>query len=134
MPKKDVCSFSGLPIHPGHGKRYVPSMVVSTKPVLPFVTSKARSMFLKKKNPRKIMWTIMGRKAHKKGTQEEAQRRRARRAKKTQARGYAGADFEAIQAKKHEKREKPGDKSAVRKAVLAEHKARKEKSKKAGKK
>ena len=64
--KKEICSFSGLPIHPGHGKRYVPSMVVSTKPVLPFVTAKARSLFLKKRNPRKVCWTIAYRRMMKK--------------------------------------------------------------------
>eukprot|EP01065_Artemidia_motanka_P043596 TRINITY_DN606_c0_g1_i1.p1 TRINITY_DN606_c0_g1~~TRINITY_DN606_c0_g1_i1.p1 ORF type:complete len:135 (+),score=54.09 TRINITY_DN606_c0_g1_i1:70-474(+) len=134
MPKKDVCSFSGLPVHPGHGKRYVPSMVQSTKPVLPFVTSKARALYLKKRNPRDILWTMISRKAHKKGTQEEAARRRVRKSRKTVTRGYVGVDYDAIQARRTEKRERPADKSAMKKAAMAELKARKDKMKKVGKK
>eukprot|EP00754_Rhynchopus_humris_P046174 Rhum_TRINITY_DN5681_c0_g1::Rhum_TRINITY_DN5681_c0_g1_i1::g.18019::m.18019/K02896/RP-L24e, RPL24; large subunit ribosomal protein L24e len=129
--KKDICSFSGLPIWPGHGKRYVPSMVVSTKPVLPFVSAKARALFLKKRNPRKICWTIQYRKTNKKGTQEEIQRRRARRSKKTVSRGYQGMDYNTMQQKK---RERPQDKSAAKAAALAEAKERKAKAKALGKK
>ena len=123
--KKDVCSFSGLPIHPGHGRRYVPSMVVSTKPVLPFVSKKARALFLKKRNPRKFAWTIAFRRTMKKGTQEEAAKRRQRRTKKTATRGFTGMDFDAMQKKKTER---PADRRAARTAALDELKKRKEKA------
>eukprot|EP01064_Diplonema_japonicum_P018303 TRINITY_DN26_c0_g1_i1.p1 TRINITY_DN26_c0_g1~~TRINITY_DN26_c0_g1_i1.p1 ORF type:complete len:130 (+),score=39.04 TRINITY_DN26_c0_g1_i1:48-437(+) len=124
--KKDTCSFSGLPIHPGHGKRYVPSMVVSTKPVLPFVSAKACSLFLRKRNPRKVAWTIAYRRTMKKGTQEEMQRRRARRSKKTTVRGYSNMDYESLQKKKSER---PADRSAAKAAAMKELKERKEKAK-----
>eukprot|EP01061_Rhynchopus_euleeides_P012182 TRINITY_DN217_c0_g3_i1.p2 TRINITY_DN217_c0_g3~~TRINITY_DN217_c0_g3_i1.p2 ORF type:complete len:128 (+),score=44.97 TRINITY_DN217_c0_g3_i1:81-464(+) len=125
--KKETCSFSGLPIHPGHGKRYVPSMVVSTKPVLPFVTAKARSLFLKKRNPRKVCWTVSYRRTMKKGTQEEMQRRRARRVKKTVVRGYSSMDYDTLQKKKTEK---PAERSAARAAALKELENRKKAAKK----
>merc|ERR1711991_766036 len=107
--KKDTCSFSGLPIHPGHGKRYVPSMVVSTKPVLPFVSAKARAMFLSKKNPRKISWTIAD-----------------RRVNKNVVRAYSSMDADSIQKRRTEK---PADRSAARAAALQELKERKSKAK-----
>eukprot|EP01060_Flectonema_neradi_P006271 TRINITY_DN141_c0_g1_i2.p1 TRINITY_DN141_c0_g1~~TRINITY_DN141_c0_g1_i2.p1 ORF type:complete len:131 (+),score=31.85 TRINITY_DN141_c0_g1_i2:49-441(+) len=129
--KKDICSFSGLPIHPGHGIRYVPSMVVSTKPVLPFVTAKSISHFLRKRNPRKFSWTVSYRRTMKKGTQEEMQRRRARRSKKVSTRGVCGMEYETLQKKKAEK---PADKSKARAAAAAELAARKQKAKKGGKK
>ncbi|KAJ9455907.1 60S ribosomal protein L24 [Diplonema papillatum] len=125
--KKETCSFSGLPIHPGHGKRYVPTMVVSTKPVLPFVTAKARALFLKKKNPRKVGWTVSYRRTMKKGTQEEMQKRRARRSKKSINRGYSAMDYDALQKKKSTK---PADRSAAKAAALSELKERKAKAKK----
>eukprot|EP01063_Lacrimia_lanifica_P005427 TRINITY_DN131_c0_g1_i4.p1 TRINITY_DN131_c0_g1~~TRINITY_DN131_c0_g1_i4.p1 ORF type:complete len:131 (+),score=72.85 TRINITY_DN131_c0_g1_i4:1-393(+) len=129
--KKEICSFSGLPIHPGHGKRYVPSMVISTKPVLPFGTAKACTLFLKKRNPRKIRWTVGYRRMMKKGNQEEMQRRRAKKIMKNANRAYTGPDVETIQ---NRRAVKPADRKAAWSAALAEVKDRKAKAKKAGKK
>jgi large subunit ribosomal protein L24e len=47
-----------------------------------FVSSKAESLFNQKKNPRKIAWTVLYRRKHKKGIAEEATKKRTRRIQK----------------------------------------------------
>jgi len=93
--RKENCLFSGLPVHPGHGKRFVPTLVVSTRPILTFTSSKARKLYLRKKNPRVIPWTTTYRKMNRKSVTVEEIRKRNRRAKKVQ-RPIAGADLEQI--------------------------------------
>jgi len=108
--KKELCHFSGLPIYPGHGRRFVPQVVVTTKPVLPFVSRKARKMFLRKKNARVISWTAAYRKLNKKGKVTEEQiRKRARKVKKVQ-RGFVGLDLEELKKKKESRTLKPAAK------------------------
>eukprot|EP01027_Heterolobosea_sp_BB2_P020436 GEZU01029157.1.p1 GENE.GEZU01029157.1~~GEZU01029157.1.p1 ORF type:complete len:169 (-),score=84.60 GEZU01029157.1:152-658(-) len=101
--KTELCNFSGFKIYPGHGIRYVPCIAVqSTRPVFIFIDRKNRILFNKKKNPRKIRWTQLYRRQHKKGTVEEIKKKRARRAVKTAgARGIAGISVEAIRAKRN---------------------------------
>ena len=82
--------------------RYVPCVTVqTTKPVFYFVSSKARYLFHKKRNPRVISWTVLYRKQHKKGSEEQSKRSRKRRAKKIE-RGIAGVSLEAIRAQKNQ--------------------------------
>jgi large subunit ribosomal protein L24e len=64
-----------------------------------FGTSKSESLFLQRKNPRKIAWTVHYRRMHKKGITEEVAKKRSRRTVKHQ-RGIVGADFQAIVAKR----------------------------------
>jgi len=64
-----------------------------------FGTSKSQSLFLQRKNPRKIAWTVLYRRMHKKGITEEVAKKRSRRTVKHQ-RGIVGADFAAIVAKR----------------------------------
>lgn len=64
-----------------------------------FGTSKSESLFLQRKNPRKIAWTVLYRRMHKKGITEEVAKKRSRRTVKHQ-RGIVGADFAAIVAKR----------------------------------
>merc|ERR1711923_327617 len=54
--------------------------------------------------PRKISWTVLYRKKHKKGTQEEISKKRTRRTAKFQ-RAIQGASLEAIMAKRNMKPE-----------------------------
>jgi large subunit ribosomal protein L24e len=49
-----------------------------------FVTSKTESLFLQKKNPRKIAWTVLYRRKRRKGLKEEGTKRRTRRTQKFQ--------------------------------------------------
>jgi len=104
---------------------------IVTKPVLRFNSQKALALFLKKRNPRKVCWTVAYRKTMKKGTQEEMARRRNRRVKKSASRGYTSMDVETLTAKRSEK---PADRKAARSAALAEVKDRKAKAKGKGKK
>eukprot|EP01006_Ploeotia_vitrea_P020962 TRINITY_DN53288_c0_g1_i1.p1 TRINITY_DN53288_c0_g1~~TRINITY_DN53288_c0_g1_i1.p1 ORF type:complete len:149 (-),score=34.68 TRINITY_DN53288_c0_g1_i1:51-497(-) len=123
--KKDQCYFGGSPIHPGRGIRYVPALVVSTRAVLAFQCNKTFRLFLRKKNPRKIDWTVMYRKINKKNVTEEVIRKRARKVKKVQ-RAYTGADLETI---RHKKAQRNTIRIAARDAAVKEIKERKEKKK-----
>ena len=62
--KTDTCSFSGLRIYPGHGIFFVRGDAKGFK----FINRKVKSYFTQRLNPRKLAWTIMYRRMHKKGT------------------------------------------------------------------
>lgn len=53
------------------------------------------------KNPRKIAWTVVYRRMHKKGITEEVAKKRSRKTVKHQ-RGIVGADLAAIAAKRNQ--------------------------------
>ena len=103
--------------------------------VFRFSTSKNESLFLQRKNPRKISWTVPYRRLHKKGITEEVAKKRSRKTVKHQ-RGIVGADLASIVAKrnqtaqvrtaqrtaaiqkaKNERKEKEAKKAKVRPAV-----------------
>lgn len=69
--------------------------------VFRFASSKNASLFLQRKNPRKIAWTQVYRRMHKKGITEEVAKKRSRRTVKHQ-RGIVGADLAAIAAKRNQ--------------------------------
>ena len=80
--KTDLCTFSGLRIFPGHGIRYVPTVnSQSTKPVFPFLSRKARSLFHQRVNPRKVAWTSIFRTVRKGAISDVKKRRRQRSAR-----------------------------------------------------
>ena len=58
-------------------------------------------MFLQRKNPRKISWTVLYRRMHKKGLTEEVAKKRSRKTVKHQ-RGIYGADLASIAAKRNQ--------------------------------
>ncbi|PKI84558.1 Rpl24p [Malassezia vespertilionis] len=86
--------------------------------VFRFGTSKAKSLFMQRKNPRKIAWTQLYRKMHKKGVSEEVAKKRSRRTVKHQ-RGVVGASIDAINARRNQK---PEVREANRKEQLAKSK------------
>merc|ERR1711942_259850 len=98
--KIELCAFSGFKIYPGHGKRHV------TRDGRPFVfiNGKCEKSHLMKRNPRKINWTVLYRRKHKKGLQEEVSKKRTRRAVKFQ-RAITGASLAEIMAKRNQKPE-----------------------------
>lgn len=57
-----------------------------------------------KRNPRKVTWTVLYRRKHKKGIEEEATRKRTRRTQKFQ-RAIVGASLTEIMAKRNMKPE-----------------------------
>jgi large subunit ribosomal protein L24e len=69
--------------------------------VFRFAASKNESLFLQRKNPRKIAWTQVYRRMHKKGITEEVAKKRSRRTVKHQ-RGIVGADLAAIAARRNQ--------------------------------
>merc|ERR1712062_144299 len=96
----DLCAFSGYKVYPGHGKRLVK---VDGRSFV-FLNAKCESLHLSKRNPRKITWTVLYRRKHKKGLQEEATRKRTRRTVKYQ-RDITGATLSDIMAKRNQKPE-----------------------------
>jgi len=76
---------------------------------------------LQRKNPRKISWTVLFRRMHKKGISEEVAKKRTRRTVKHQ-RAVVGASWEAIRAKRNQK---PEVRAAARAAALRDGKDKK---------
>jgi len=122
--KVEIDSFSGYRIYPSKGKLFVRG----DSKVFRFASSKNASLFLQRKNPRKIAWTQVYRRMHKKGITEEVAKKRSRRTVKHQ-RGIVGADLAAIAAKRNQT-------AAVRSQarLIAISKAKTEKKDKEGKK
>ena len=84
-----LCTFSVLTWH------------ACASQIFRFANSKNASLFLQRKNPRKIAWTQVYRRMHKKGITEEIAKKRSRRVVKHQ-RGIVGADLAAIAAKRNQ--------------------------------
>jgi hypothetical protein len=74
---------------------------VRSPQVFRFASSKNSSLFLQRKNPRKIAWTVVYRKMHKKGITEEVAKKRSRKTVKHQ-RGIVGADLATIAARRNQ--------------------------------
>jgi large subunit ribosomal protein L24e len=98
--------------------------------VFRFSTSKNESLFLQRKNPRKIAWTVAYRRMHKKGITEEVAKKRSRKAVKHQ-RGVVGADLAAIAARRNQSAaERLSARTAAIQKAKAEKKAKEEKKEK----
>ncbi|TFK50333.1 putative ribosomal protein L24.e.A, cytosolic [Heliocybe sulcata] len=95
--KVEIDSFSGFRIYPSKGKLFVRG----DSKIFRFATSKNESLFLQRKNPRKIAWTQVYRRMHKKGITEEVAKKRSRRTVKHQ-RGIVGADLASIMARRNQ--------------------------------
>nr|6GQV_W Chain W, 60S ribosomal protein L24-A [Saccharomyces cerevisiae]6R84_Y Chain Y, 60S ribosomal protein L24-A [Saccharomyces cerevisiae]6R86_Y Chain Y, 60S ribosomal protein L24-A [Saccharomyces cerevisiae]6R87_Y Chain Y, 60S ribosomal protein L24-A [Saccharomyces cerevisiae] len=61
--KVEIDSFSGAKIYPGRGTLFVRG----DSKIFRFQNSKSASLFKQRKNPRRIAWTVLFRKHHKKG-------------------------------------------------------------------
>lgn len=72
--------------------------------VFTFLDKKCERSYLLKRNPRKVTWTVLYRRKHKKGIEEEAQKKRTRRTQKFQ-RAIVGASLAEIMAKRNMKPE-----------------------------
>ncbi|CAJ0746716.1 8798_t:CDS:2, partial [Entrophospora sp. SA101] len=113
----ELDSFSGNKIYPGKGKIYVKTDNRTYR----FTGSKSESLFLQRLNPRKISWTVLYRRMHKKGITEEVAKKRTRRSVKHQ-RGVVGASWDAIRAKRNQK---PEVREAARQEAIREAKEKK---------
>ena len=110
-------SFSGQRIYPGKGKIYVRG----DSKVFRFQNGKSESLFLQRKNPRRISWTVLYRRQHRKGISEEVAKKRSRRTVKAQ-RGIVGASLDVI---KERRTQRPEARSAARAAAIKESKDKK---------
>ncbi|MCJ1308747.1 60S ribosomal protein L24 [Agyrium rufum] len=110
-------TFSGARIYPGSGKLYVRG----DNKVFRFQRGKSQSLFLQRKNPRRIAWTVLFRRQHKKGISEEVAKKRTRRTVKQQ-RGIVGASLDVI---KERRAQRPEVRSAARQAAIKEAKEKK---------
>merc|ERR1711936_1233202 len=98
--KIELCSYSGLKIYPGHGKR----VVKVDGRVFHFLSKKCQRSHEMKRNPREIPWTVLYRRKHKKGQTEEVVKKRTRRTHKFQ-RAITGVSLSEIIAKRNQKPE-----------------------------
>jgi len=110
-------SFSGQRIYPGKGKIYVRG----DSKVFRFHNGKTESLFLQRKNPRRISWTVLYRRQHRKGISEEVAKKRTRRTVKSQ-RAIVGASLEVI---KERRSMRPEARLAARAEALRENKEKK---------
>ncbi|KAK4151333.1 ribosomal protein L24e-domain-containing protein [Chaetomidium leptoderma] len=111
-------SFSGQRIYPGKGKLYVRG----DSKVFRFQNGKSESLFLQRKNPRRIAWTVLYRRQHRKGISEEVAKKRTRRTVKAQ-RAIVGASLDVI---KEKRTMRPEARSAARLAAIKESKDKKQ--------
>merc|ERR1712058_61521 len=119
--------FSGLKIHPGHGMISITNDGKQRR----LLSSKCAHLYHNKKNPRKLRWTILYRRKHKKGISQEASVKRRVRRNVKMAKAVAGLSYNELLAKKQQKpeiRQKQRD-NAIR--VAKEKKKANEANKKA---
>ncbi|KAF2404272.1 putative 60S ribosomal protein L24a [Trichodelitschia bisporula] len=110
-------TFSGQKIYPGKGKLYVRG----DSKIFRFQNGKTESLFLQRKNPRRIAWTTLYRRQHKKGLTEEVAKKRTRRTVKHQ-RAIVGASLDVI---KERRSMRPEARAAARQAAIKESKDKK---------
>jgi len=98
--KLELCSFSGFKIYPGHGR----TLVKADGKTYKFLSAKTQKSHDLKRNPRKITWTVLYRRKHKKGIEEDVAKKRTKRTQKFQ-RAVVGASLNDILAKRNQKPE-----------------------------
>merc|ERR1712062_746223 len=118
--KIDLCVYSGYKIYPGHGRTLVKVDGKSYK----FLSSRTHKAHILKRNPRETWGTVLYRRKHKKGTEEDVSKRRNKRTQKFQ-RAVVGATLQDIMAKRNQKPEvrKAQREQAVRAAKDAKKQA-----------
>merc|ERR1712168_1302500 len=87
-------------IYPGHGRTLIKSDGKSYK----FLSGKTHKAHLLKRNPREVTRTVLYRRKHKKGTEEDVSKKRTKRTQKFQ-RAVVGATLQDIMAKRNQKPE-----------------------------
>merc|ERR1712090_31257 len=116
--KISLCHYSGYKIYPGHGK----TMVKVDGKSFNFLNSKCERAHMGKRNLRNTTWTVLYRRKHKKGQEEEQAKKKTRKTQKFQ-RAIVGASLTEILAKRNQK---PEVRKAQREQAI---KAAKEKTK-----
>ncbi|KAA8900008.1 ribosomal protein L24e-domain-containing protein [Sphaerosporella brunnea] len=109
--------YIGRKIYPSKGKVFVRS----DSKVFRFFSGKSESLFLQRKNPRRIAWTVLYRRQHKKGVSEALHKKRTRRTVKAQ-RAIVGLSLDVIKEKRSLR---PEARQAARSAAIKEAKEKK---------
>merc|ERR1712037_318990 len=87
-------------IYPGHGR----SLIKIDGKTYKFLSSRTHKAHLLKRNPREVSWTVLYRRKHKKGQEEDVSKKRNKRTQKFQ-RAVVGATLQDIMAKRNQKPE-----------------------------
>ncbi|KAK4901188.1 60S ribosomal protein L24 [Elasticomyces elasticus] len=93
-------TFSGQRIYPGKGKLFVRA----DSKIFRFQNGKTESLFLQRKNPRRIAWTVLCRRQRRKGISEEQAKSRRRKQVKSQ-RAVVGASLDVIKERRSQRPE-----------------------------
>merc|ERR1712158_53193 len=98
--KIELCSYSGYKIYPGRGR----TLIKQDGKTFRFLDGRSHKAHLLKRNPRKVTWTVLYRRKHRKGIEEETSKKRTKRTQKFQ-RAVVGATLQDIMAKRNQKPE-----------------------------
>merc|ERR1712126_230477 len=98
--KIDLCNYSGYKCYPSRGITYVKADGKTFR----FLDGRSKKAHMLKRNPRKVTWTVLYRRKHRKGVEEETAKKRAKRTHKFQ-RAIVGASLNEILAKRNQKPE-----------------------------
>merc|ERR1711909_250283 len=96
--KIELCAYSGYKIYPGRGRTLIKQDGKSYK----FLDARTHKAHLLKRNPRNVTWTVLYRRKHRKGIEEEVSKTRTKRTQKLQ-RAVVGATLQDILAKRNQK-------------------------------
>merc|ERR1712242_572567 len=98
--KIDLCNYSGYKVYPSRGITYIKADGKTFR----FLDSRSKKAHRLKRNPRKVTWTVLYRRKHRKGVEEETSKKRTKRTHKFQ-RAIVGASLNEILAKRNQKPE-----------------------------
>merc|ERR1739845_140237 len=98
--KIELCAYSGYKIYPGRGR----TLIKQDGKTFRFLDGRSHKAHLLKRNPRKVTWTVLYRRKHRKGIEEETSKKRTKRTQKFQ-RAAVGATLQDIMAKRNQKPE-----------------------------
>merc|ERR1712227_725526 len=142
--KIELCAYSGYKIYPSRGR----TLVKSDGKTFKFINGRCHKAHLLKRNPRKVTWTVLYRRKHRKGIEEETAKKRTKKTQKFQ-RAVVGATLSDILAKRNQKPEvrkaqreqairaaketKKSQKTTTKKPAAASAAAKKPKAQKAAK-
>merc|ERR1712097_188338 len=114
--KTDLCNYSGFRIYPGHGKKFVRL----DQKMFTFINAKAERCFKMKRRNLTTKWTVQYRRINKKGTLEEAEKRRKAKKSAASSRTVSGMSEAMIERKRTAR---PVQKSKQTEATLKELRA-----------
>merc|ERR1739848_611091 len=98
--KIELCAYSGAKIYPSKGR----TLIKQDGKTFKFINGRCHKAHLLKRNPRKVTWTVLYRRKHRKGIEEETSKKRTKKTQKFQ-RAVVGATLSDILAKRNQKPE-----------------------------